>query len=297
MVKIFGLTKQNKQPEPPKRKPNEDNYKYVSDEKNLVAMVVDGIPVLRDDGGNYPPDNGAVASKIAVNAIPDLLNWGKPNQKTLEDIFCFINLRIGYENRKRGNYQKTPPFWMATVGCILWADILERRAFFAYIGDPLAFVISPNMRIKIITEDQLRFFESHLYACHSDQFKDPGTTTFIREHQDENVRNVLHAKCFCKKNLCGWGALTGQGSAMSFVKTCSFATPPGTRVIMASDAIEAIGAGNTKERKPKDYKAVFQSIKNLSPEKAVKELLRLTRLSEKEKQCKSDDATFVVVDF
>lgn len=71
----------------------------------------------------------------------------------------------------------------------------------------------------------------------------------------------------------------------------------GSRIIIASDAIEAIGAGNGHERIAEDYGTAFCSIQNLAPQAAAEKLLQLTRSGEEKKDCKSDDATFVVVDF
>ncbi len=301
-IKIAKISEQNCQSESPTRKPNEDFAGYVYKYNALVAVVMDGIPVLRDEHGNYPEENGAIASRIAVEKICHLSQWARPPQS-----FNLFNLRLAFrlanrgikdENQARLVYEKKEPQWMATVGCALWVNMLTSEAYFAYIGDPLAFLISPRREARLLTEDQLRPFEQHLFTCHKDELtKDPGTIAYIREHQDKFIRNVMDAQCYCGEPLCGWGALTGQSEAMEFVGVETFQVPPGTRVILASDAIEAIGKGNAQERNVADYLPAFQAISGLEPQEAVEELLRLTRAGEVEKKCKSDDASFIVVDF
>ncbi len=266
---------------------------------------MDGIPVLRNEQGDYPEKNGGIAARIAAKSICNFLkNIYSPSRDTrschelILRAFINANADIRATNHAHRIYDKKEPQWIATVGCALWANTEKNEAYFAYIGDPLAFLIhSHGGCIELLTEDQLRDFENHLRTKHKDEFKDAGTSTKIREHQDKFVRNVKYSKCFCGKSLRGWGALTGQPEAMEFVVLNRIETPPGTRVILASDAIEAIGAGNAKEREVEDYKNAFFSIIKLSPVSAARELLRLTRAGEEEKKCKSDDATFVVIDF
>ncbi len=298
-MKIFGLTEQNRQPEPPARKPNEDRFACHEDAHLRFGIVMDGIPVLRDERGVYPEENGGIAAHIAMRAMTTVFTLGTPSERGLKNSFRTANISIWHENLKLEMYAKTPPYWLATVGCALWADPRNGTAFFGYIGDPLAFIVSRHRRVEIITRDQLAPSEGHFWAKHRKEIssQDPAANVFIREHQDQYIRNHLEAKCFCGERFCGWGALTGDGAAMDFVVTRVIETPPGTRVVMASDAMEAIGAGNGKERKPEDYREALLSTLGMNPEEAALELLRLTRAGEEKKRCKSDDATFVVVDF
>lgn len=296
-MEVHGLSARNEQPEPPARKPNEDFFGYYADNNILVAVVMDGIPVLRDEDGNYPEENGSIASQIAVREMCNFLSGKIPNSNDFLAAFRFANTSIFVENGKRKTYERKEPQWIATVGCALWADFAKNLLYFGYIGDPLAFSVSYGDGVELLTEDQLKPFESHLYAAHRNDFTDPGITASIREHQDRYVRNVIDSKCFCGEPLRGWGALTGQSSAMNFMVARRMRIFEGLRVILASDAIEAIGAGNTKERKAEDYRDILLQTLDLSPKKTAEYLLKLTRAGEKEKKCKSDDATFIVVDF
>lgn len=296
-MKIGGVTHQNLQPEPPARKPNEDAFRCLKSDQTVVGVVMDGIPVLRNSEGNYPNENGAIASRVASDSICAFMRSREPSERLCLDVFRYANDQIRSENEKRGIYKKKEPQWISTVGCVLLADVPARNVYFGYIGDPLAFIIRPSGEAALLTEDQLKPFEDHLYACHRHMFSDPGANVAIREHQDKYVRNRMDAECFCGVKLRGWGALTGQADAMRFVSVVSLAAPPGTRFVLASDAIEAIGAGNAKERKVGDYLNAFDSIRDLVPQKAAEALLRMTRDAEREKRCKSDDATFVVADF
>lgn len=301
-MNIFGISEQNRQPEPPARKPNEDHFGYACKGQTLVAAVMDGIPVLRDENGVYPEENGSIASRIAVETIcGSVLKSGESlvTADLLTKAFCAANGAVKTENERLSMYEKKAPYWLATVGCAFLVDMATRRSYFGYIGDPLAFLVSPDHGVELLTEDQLKPFEMHLYECHKSEIegRDPGAMKFIREYQDSRIRNHLDSRCYCGAPLRGWGALTGENCARLFVETKTISTPPGARVILASDAIEAVGAGNAKERKAEDYKDMLLSISKLTAQDAARELLRLTRAGEIEKKCKSDDATFVVIDF
>ncbi len=298
MVKIGVVSQQNQQPEPPARKLNEDAFDCVQSVNRIVATVMDGIPVLRDAGGFYPNDNGLVASGTAARVICHaFVHEDHESSYELLRLFELANESIRVHNSANQTYEKTAPYWMATVGCALVSNLSTDVSYFGYIGDPLAFLISPNREVSILTEDQLRPFELHINSYHKSDSKDLANNIFIREHQDRYVRNVMDARCFCGERLRGWGALTGQLEAMDFVVVNKIQTPLGSRVILASDAIEAIGAGNGQERKVRDYQEALLSTLSIDPYRAAEALLRLTRVGEVSKGCKSDDATFVVVDF
>lgn len=299
MFAIGVVTERNRQPEPPKRKPSEDSYAFGVTGEMICAAVMDGIPVLRDADGKYPEENGSIAAILAAETIPAYCNhlFCLPNADVLREGFWLANEKIRDDNSFFGAYKRKEQNWPATVGCALWADESSGKAVFGYIGDPLAFRIGKDGSVELLTEDQLRHFEDHIYAEHRDMFQDPGTTAFVREHQDKNVRNVWDARCWCGRPLRGWGALTGEDEAMRFVVTAEMDISPGTRIILASDAIEAIGAGNAKERKASDYRETFLALTNLTVQETAEELLSLIRKNEKEKNYKSDDATILVVDF
>ncbi|GEM_PF-6537698 len=300
-MKIHGLTEQNRQPKPTKGgpKPNEDRFACHEDTHLRFGIVMDGIPVLRNECGVYPDENGSIASQLALKAMTTAFTIGVPSERRFRDSFRSANDLIRLENEKRGMYTKTPPYWLATVGCAIWTDPRTETAYFGYIGDPFAFIVSPDRRVALLSDDQLKYAEDHFWERHREEMssQDPAVNVFTREHQDRHIRNRMDARCFCGERFCGWGALTGEEAAMDFVAISVIATPPGTRMVLASDAIEAIGAGNAKERKPEDYRDALLSTLGMNPEGAVWELLRLTRAGEAEKQCKSDDATFVVIDF
>ncbi len=291
-MKFGAACEQNRQSEPPTRKPMEDSFCIQLRDDRLVATVMDGIPVLRDRQNLYPKNNGSIAAIIAAQDICFFLKDPEINSEDLFHAFRHANESIHRANSEHGIYMQKQPNWLATVGCALWVEPKKRRGYFGYIGDPFAFCISPEVRVvTLLTHDQLAPFENHLNTVHAREFNDPGATAWIREHQDAHVRNCRDAKCFCGTPLEGWGALTGEENAMDFVRVTATSAEPGTRYILASDAIEAIGAGNGKERRAVDYQDVFESIRGLSPTDAAQELLNLTR-----KGCKSDDATFLVVD-
>ena len=94
----------------------------------------------------------------------------------------------------------------------------------------------------------------------------------------------------------GFGELTGLADAMSFLEMRKIPLQPGMRIILASDAIEALGPENeAKARCASEYAEVLLSL-NSDPEVAVRELLSLTRAAEVAKGLRSDDATFGVID-
>ena len=93
----------------------------------------------------------------------------------------------------------------------------------------------------------------------------------------------------------GFGELTGEPAAVNFVETELIAAPAGTRFILATDAMEAIGAGDREQRRVDDYTKILLSL-NQEPAIAAQELLQLTRSAEAQKHSRSDDATFVVID-
>ena len=298
-IVVGTATEQNRQPEPPERKPNEDYVAYARSESGVIAVVMDGIPVLRTSDGSYPRENGAVASQIAANMMRELLAPKSPNLDDLRQAFGQANQRIKRENNRLQMYLKTPPHWLATVGCALWADSRSEQSFFGYIDDPLAFVVSPDFRVTLLTEDQHAPSEGHFWAKHQDEMnsQDPAGNSHFREHQDRFVRNCVDAHCWCGERFRGWGALTGKETAMDFVTVSTVATQPGTRIVLASDAIEAIGRGQARERITDDYRTALLDTLGMKPQAAAVELIRLIRRGEDEKRCKSDDTAIAVIDF
>lgn len=297
---IGTATEQNRQPEPPVRKPNEDYVDCVLDRDGAIAIVMDGIPVLRSADGAYPQENGAVASRIAAEAMCEFLAPRSPNRDELQEAFDWANQAIERENIRLGMYRWARPHWLATVGCALWTDSQREVAFFGYIDDPFGFIVLPDGEVILITEDQHKPSEGHFWERHGEEMssRDPAGNPAFRERQDKFVRNRSDARCWwCGERFRGWGALTGEEAAMDFVMISSFATPPGTRVVLASDAIEAIGAGQARERLAEDYRTALLDTGNLESQAAAEELIRLIREGEVKKRCKSDDATVAVVDF
>lgn len=300
-IRVGTATEQNKQPEPPERKPNEDRVISAISASEVIVAVMDGIPVLRDQSGAYPQrENGALAAQIAAEEIVEFLErQGLPNADALRWAFNWANEQIKDRNERLNTYKKEPPQWLATVGAALWANEESERNFFGYIDDPLAFLMAPDGTIELITEDQHIPSEGHFWEAHKEEMRaqDPAGNATFRAHQDVHVRNRISAKCWCGELFRGWGALTGEEAAMSFVSVQTILTPPGTRIVITTDAFEAIGAGNAKERRAEDYRDALVATRKMNPQAAAQEMIRLIRMSEQRKRCKSDDAGLAVVDF
>lgn len=297
----FGIaTEQNRQPEPPDRKPNEDRVTSLQKEDVVAIAVMDGIPVLRDANGFYPRENGVMASQVAADEIGRfLIQQGAPNADAMNRAFSWANAKIRDLNENLGMYKKLPPQWIATVGCSLWASEKSGDVFFGYIDDPLGFVIAPDQNITLITEDQHVPSEGHFWAEHEAEMlaQDPAGNAKFRAHQDTHIRNHVSAKCWCGELFRGWGALTGEEAAMNFVSIISIRVSLGTRIVLSTDAFEAIGQGNAKERRVEDYRNVLLATRAMEPQMAAQELVRLIRINEEEKRYKSDDAGLAIIDF
>lgn len=311
MITVGTYSDQNKQPEPPKRKPNEDSFAFQitqnesrnGDGSVVAAVVCDGIPVPRGKSRAYPPiQNGAAASACASSVIlwhltRNNFGTGTPAMKKgFED----ANDHIRELNEWYRCYKKHEPHWIATLATALWFDSRSRTAIVGHIGDSVMLYLPNGEKPRIVTEDHLARWVIH----HSAPGHPPcpgggdGYEGERRLRQDLDVRNKLNARCWCGKKVHGWGGLTGKAVAMKFVEIKTFRTARAGRFIIASDAI-CVFAGNERvvRRTVAPYRTVLASVAGLTPENAARWIVNLTREKERETGARSDDATAVVIDF
>lgn len=306
MTRISGISERNRPSAGwPSDKPNEDSYVFWTNGDLFGAAVMDGIPVLRTkDGklsnreGPYPPSaNGKAASDIAIRVISDALRGtesGANPDTRMREAFEAVNNAIGAENKSRVLFDTAHPSqWLGTVGCAVWGDARKGKAVFGFIGDPIGFFVKKSDDFLLLAEEQLYPFRAHF---EKEQHRGEDEVK-MRLWQDEHTRNVSSGRCWCGEEIRGWGALTGEPGAMPYVKVSEFKISSGDRLILASDAVCIYGKNRGEERRPEDYREVVESVRRLGPEEAAKELVRLTRECEEAVGGKSDDATFVVIDF
>lgn len=300
---IFGSTEQNVQPEPPARKPNEDHFGWADlGEGRTLALVMDGIPVPRNDDDSYPIANGSIASQLAVATMTECARQFAQHpiaaaepMAVLTGWFTEVNRAIGRKNKELGLLGRPESWRLGTVGCACWLDEHQGIGWFASIGDPFTIVQAPTDDLLFFGRDQLQGFHQHLLTRHGADNQRLGEME-IRTHQDRYVRNCVEAKCFCNQSVPGWGALTGEETALRFLELQKTELPPGSRVILASDAIEVFGQGKGSERNPQDFRTALDELRPYPAEEATNRLIRLIRAEETARQKKSDDATVVIID-
>ncbi len=300
-IQIGTATEQNRQPEPPARKSNEDftTCRMASNKGILTAAVMDGIPVLRNERSEYPPPDytGLHAATIAGMKLA----WGQQyrlNCKAMMQYrFELANNGIKRANRERELYLKSPPNWVATVGCVLWITLKKREALFGWIGDTIAFLIPDGENPRLLGSDQLAPWVAHREKPGHRKIGGDGYAGAAREWQDTRVRNKKDARCWCGAKVQGWGALTGEPEAMGFVEIQTIHLPERGRIVLATDAFCVFAGKRGSRRSVAPYIAPLNLVSNMKPDEAAKELVQLTRSAEETENARSDDETFCVIDF
>lgn len=302
-VEMCGITEQN-QSRPDK--PNEDALFY--NPKPGIVAIADGVTRSRDAQGKYP-QNSTIAPSIFINEtkrlVPEFLSQKFSPEEVIRKTFGQVNQKISQANKDLGisdtlNYDDVD--LLCTTGCIalVYQDEEQKFVTYGFIGDVIGMYVPAHNPPKFLTRDQLE-------RCHT--FGKPYYQKLVLEGklteeeakrkrliwQRKEVRNNLSA-IDLSGNSIGFGVLTGEESALSFIEVGTEEIGSSDRLIFASDSLDRCAQGEGT-RKIEYFDSVLKSVRNLTLEDCANFLIRHIRECEKKMSRSSDDATVVVVDF
>lgn len=228
-------------------KPNEDYY--LSDDKNGIYILVDGVSRDKKEGIYPNPSPAFLVSKIFVeSAYKYLLN------NFNENIFKLLYETIKRGNEEIKNYNDKViwenEFLPGTVGVV--AIIRNNKLYYAYIGDCYGLVLNSD---------------KHIFSkCQTEN---------IAKHKKEfnafEIRNVI---CNNVKHPYSYGVLNGDIRAMDFVNYGEIELSESDKILLCSDGFADI----VKNYSGKElYKMGIEQLIKSSKETDDKTMIRIER--------------------
>lgn len=297
-IKIAGQTQIHEgQPE----KPNEDGF--ISNGSTFAA-IADGISRSNKADGTYPSEKSIVVPNALLQTLFRELSGSVVSTASMRRSFVVANEEINQINGLFGitvdtvDYQANDYF--GTTGISLHVDLETGKAILAYVGDPIAIYLPKDGQPVLLTKDQLHschnFSYGHFASLVSPEFTEKQAKAARLLFQRKDARNQPKATD-PGGNLIGFGALTGEDSALHFLEVMELQLKPGDKLMLASDALRASAQISGHEDETVfSYERAIEVIETTSFEGIPAALIELTRQYEKLTNARSDDATFVMLE-
>lgn len=230
--------------------PEEDSYRYSSQRNKIMITVADGI--TRDPIGikflpgysdknklaialaKYPDPSPAkiAADKATQSFIKYLKNQRVSNETIIKEAFKFVNIQIKKLNSKcnpNPDYLEND-FW----SCVACCGIIENNTlFFGYICDCGISILDTLGKIRFRTKNDMRVLDKFV-KINKLNWKNPSVRKTIRSKFRNNSEKII------KKGMLSYGALTGEKTALDFVKTGKYTIEKDNFVLFYSDGMESM---------------------------------------------------------
>jgi len=231
-------------------KPFEDAYRY--DEREGLIVVADGItrdpkgmsvlPEKRSIVGGVkfvlkykkPSDAKKAANTFSDKAFDSMKGFNRNNRDELAVLQSFIrgNKAVDSLNKQYNPY----PDYLENdyFGCVAAIASIQRGVLtYGFISDCGVAVFDVNGNLQFKTNDEgpnsKGSIDNEIYERYSERFNNPDGRKRIRSEYRNNPANPL-----------AYGALTGEGSAIGYVKTGQRNLTPGDFVFVYSDGLEHV---------------------------------------------------------
>ncbi len=283
---------------------NEDAY--LVDDVYGVAIVADGVSLLRRADGSYP--GGAhLASAAFVRAVRDGIVQATATQPevVMREAMRCGNVAVAEVNRAAGIVDSAIDCecvdYLSTTGCVLWAYEHggKRGAILSSIGDSLALYVPRRSDAQLLTRDQLTACHRYSHARFREVAQREGLSREEEKRrrivwQRREARNRKDAVDSSGTHI-GYGVMTGELAALEVVDIRSvFPITPGDRFLLASDALRVLATPlqEIMEETAADYQSVVETVRRVPSESVPSALIERIRVVERH----SDDATVVLVE-
>lgn len=229
--------------------PKEDSFMYLGSENKTLVAVADGItrdPVgvkylpspedkeaIKEALKKYPRPSPAkiAADKFCEYSLASLQDQTNVNKMILREAFEYANKGIqnlNKENVRQVDYLEND-FW----ACVASAGVIENYTFFwGYICDCGICVFDKSGKLKFRTQND--FDEAGNYIDSHGNWGDPEWRKEIRSKFRNNPKNIIDGR------LISYGALTGEDTALEFLKTEKLELEKGDYIFFYSDGMEHI---------------------------------------------------------
>ncbi len=221
-IKSFAFTQGNS-----KSKPNEDAYGSTCDKGNYSFAVADGVSRSIYGDERYPACALPAAEALCRIAVPALAE-GLP----VRESFAFANQEIARVNQRAGIIPETVDYLAndylcceGSAGVLQLQKKYPKRFYYGYIGDCGILVYDKNVMPVFLSDNCMGILE---------QFR---AGFGFKSKNDQRIFWRQHVRNRPESRYMTYGALTGETSALMYVKTGSVDLEKGDTVILFSDGI------------------------------------------------------------
>lgn len=282
-LRVQAISRKNLTPD----KPNEDAYAY--DAERGIFCLADGITRSRDSAGRYPqPSSATIAAGILANEALRFLQehdlTGQPPaaiEQLLRNAFAAANTAIARYTATQPQPNFIDQDYPGTVGTLL--VVQGSQAVWAHLGDTVLLDLRADGTNRVLTRDQVQVVDRWLFA---EGVKWPPDERLVRVRRD--VRNNPASQA-------GFGALTGETSALDFIETGSTEITPGDQLALLTDGFDSVWIESGKNLR--EQNRVPAKLAALLRNGALEELVGEATAADAALGSRSDDKTVILVEY
>lgn len=230
-MKIIAFTKKN----PNYRirgHPEEDSFKYHKNKNKIIIAVADGETRDLVDGKYLKLSPAKKAADLFCKSFVTYLEKLKPNKAFIRKAFRYSNDLIRKLNKKNNpnpNYLEND-FW----ACVAVGGVIENSQLcYGFIADCGVAIFDKNGKLRFRTPDEGANKDDSIDKDVARRYK----TSFGEDKGRRIIRSEYRNN---PSNPISCGSLTGEKSAMSYVRTGSIKINDGDYIVFYSDGFARI---------------------------------------------------------